>query len=240
MTTSVGSAATPVLADLNDQWARLNDRLESPSDVDELLAQLAREEAYAGHVPADLDEVLALVAESPDPRLAVLVRLGQSGSQMAVRVVVQAFLGRVVTLAARYASTDFEHQVTHGVSVLWNLVVAYPLARRPKVAANLAMDLLKHMDRPSRRELPAGDLRDDLIQSPSPGTTGPTADRLLAGALSEGILDHDAARLLARIYLREESYAAIAADTGLSQPALRKRASRAIAALRAHAPLLAA
>lgn len=194
-----------------------------------------------------LGQVLGLVSERPDEVLGVLVGAARAGDTLASRVVLQAMLGKLVRMAQvdRYAVVD------DYVAALWCTVATYPLAARPRrIAANLALDTLKAVQRERR---PPGDtaaspqaVSEDADLRPAAlvgfGREVPvdlTAIRVISAAEHRQLLDPSTGALLHSVYAEGLSGRAAADRHRTSPAAVRVRCSRAIRALTDHAAVLA-
>ncbi|SDV00919.1 DNA-directed RNA polymerase specialized sigma subunit, sigma24 family [Microlunatus sagamiharensis] len=205
----------------------------------------ARVEALAGcSRPGD---VLARVPEDPDAVLLALLEEAVAGDGLAARVVLQAFLPKLV----RMAGLDRAAEVDDYVTALWCEVVAYPVGRRrTSVAANLVLDTLKavHRDRrpgcdvavpPDLVVVAAERGPGHLVGSEPPGPGGPSADAVLRVAREHHLVDPGTRELLHSVYAEGLSGAAAARLHGLSPGAVRSRCSRAVRVLARHPALLA-
>lgn len=229
--------AHTIITDLNTQWTRLNTGHEQAPQV------AASLDAWRRHCPDlttinTLNDALWAIEVNDDQVLACLITAGLNGDTIAIRTVVQAFLPRVIRLAT--GSTDpFTDAVLDGVEALWDLVATYPLARRPKIRANLAMDLLKVMRRRAVvREFPH-DPRDRSVFEVPAAEHSPTADTVLGRARGLGLLTDEEAWMLDQVYVADVDRQEVADRLGISNACLRQRCSRAVARLREHAAELA-
>lgn len=98
---------------------------------------------------------LAAEQHGNDEVLAALLRLAQSGDELAARTLLQVMLGAVVRLAARtvhHADGDLEESRARAVAALWAAIRAYPLDRRRRNHADrLSLDVLSALTRDRRR-----------------------------------------------------------------------------------------
>lgn len=194
-----------------------------------------------------LGQVLGLVAQAPDEVLGALVGAARTGDMVAARVVLQTMLGKLV----RMALVDPYAGVDDYVAVLWCTVMSYPLVSRPRsIAANLALDTLKAVQRERR---PSGDeaaapevVNEDADLRPAAlvafGREAPadlTAVRVIAAAEHRRLVDAETGALLHSVYAEGLSGRAAADRHCTSPAAVRVRCSRALRSLADHAPLLA-
>ncbi|PZF81009.1 hypothetical protein [Jiangella anatolica] len=227
---------TGVAGRLNDEWDRLC--------ADGRAATVAR---WAAAEPAladcrDLGDVQTAVTAgrlAADAVLLALLRLAHDGEPLAGRTVLQLMLGKAIRIAAGQAGRDSRECLEHAaVAALWTVIATYPTERRPvKVAANLAMDTLGIVSRElahGRTEAPSEPGTLAAVLGAGPGDDG-AADldlaELLAWAVDAGAVSAADAGLLLDIYAPSpglEGGAAAAERAGLSWPAARQRASRAV------------
>ena len=176
---------------------------------------------------ASLAEVLDAVRAHPDEALGGLLGASASGDQLAGRVVVQAMLGKLVRMAA----CDRDHDLGDYLLAVWELVRTYPLAARPRsIAANLVLDTLKRVRRHGVATEAVLDCQEPGRRLHSPWRVGASVDAVLDAAVRLGLLDQPGRGLLEEVYLDHP---------GPRPAATRKRCSRLIHQLRAHAPELA-
>jgi len=198
-----------------------------------------------------LDEVLGLASTGNDAVLAALLARAHEGNRLAARTVLQAMLGRLVRMASR----DRSSPVDDYVGALWCVIAAYPLANRPaRIAANLALDTLKTVQRDRRWsrqgtasvDLP-GPVLDLLLEQSRQRATLDHAGELrqvsAAAVIDAGtrlrLIDEATSRLLQHVYVEGLSGREAAARGGTTAGSLRVRCSRAVRQLAAHAPVLA-
>ena len=185
--------------------------------------------------------VAAADRQGADAILLTLLELAAEGEQLAGRTVLQLMLGKAVRIAASHtgrADRDTLEQLA--VAALWDVIATYPIARRrQKVAANLAMDTLRHVVTelaPDRHETPT---EPDVVSGHHADDETPDHDRpvdlelleVLAWGVDREVLTRDEATILVRVYSPgpgQEGGAAAAAELGLTWPAARQRCSRAI------------
>jgi len=237
---------------LNLEWARL---CEAPASGEALDRWAVAQPVLAG--ARSLDDLRSRVGgddvEARDAVLLALLELAQGGDQLAGRTVLQAMLGKAVRVANGVADRpdmhgDREEAVSVAVAALWQVIATYPVLARPsRVAANLALDTVALVQRGHtgssyfRRtfpEMPVADLRTvgegvhhDVGPDQPPGPADAELYVLLAWDVRAGVLDLDAARLLARVYTVDQDGVpvdgrAIAAQEGISWSTLRQRCNR--------------
>ncbi len=164
-------------------------------------------------------ERLAEVAGDPDAALWVLLAEHAAGDPVAGQVVLRAMLGKLVRLAA----CDPVARLDDYLAAAWERIATYPLARRHRVAANLALDTLKAV----KREQRSG--RACVAVDPGPGMG---ADAVLAVAAQLGLLEEGARRVLEAVYVEGCSGPDAARRLGTTPGAVRVRCHRAVARLR--------
>jgi len=238
---------------LNDEWHRLCLAPDSTAVLDGW-GRSHPGLAGCGSLPELLSRVCGGEGPSRDRVLLELLALSRQGDRLAGRVVLQAMLPKAVRLAMTVVRRpdvlgDQEEALARAVAALWQVIATYPLTARPgRVSANLALDTLAVVQRghtgsshfrPSFPEQPFADLT-QLGEAgrcdTEPGElTGPVDAQLLvllAWAVRTGVLEHHEALLLARIYLgpaldgQPADGPAVAAEFGISWPALRQRCHR--------------
>lgn len=237
---------------LNRDWDRL---LADPASAAACASWGRREPVLAAL--SGLSEVPGLVLADGDAVLLALLRCEQAGLPLAGRTVLQLMLPKAVRIAASQAGADGrEEAVAAAVAALWQAVACYPTERRPvRVAANLAMETLAG----TRRELTAArrqreatelvGLAAERLAAPASEASPQPCDlelhEALVRAVRQQVIDLGEARLLARVYAvaadgRPLDVRAVAAEEGLSWPALRARCSRSTRRLAAARARLAA
>lgn len=183
-----------------------------------------------------------------DAVLLALLRLAHDGDALAGRTVLQLMLGKAIRIAGGHAGRDSRESLEHAaVAALWTVIATYPTERRPtKVAANIAMDTLGAVSRDlahRRAETPTEPDTLAAVLGCDPGTGadgvpggGARAGdidlaELLAWAVDAGAVTAAEAGLLLDIYAPAPGLAggaAAAERAGISWPAARQRASRAV------------
>lgn len=229
-----------IVADLNDEWAGLD-------DGGEVAGWGSRHAALRGC--ADLRDVLIAVPDDPDGVLGALLEESAAGSPLAGRTVLQAMLGKVVLMA----QGDPLVGTSAYVAAMWERIRTYPLDRRPRhIAANLALDTRKLARRDADREhrvtpWPPGAAFADLVdRERARGET--TSDRdsamLTAGdviraALELELIDRTAGELLGAVYADGLSGREVSRRLATTPQAVRQRCRSAVRRLADHAPELA-
>ena len=151
--------AMPTLTSLNDEWLHTG----------------LREFASGPWAGRSAGDVLGLVRAEPDRVLLGLLALARDGDRLAGRTVVQALLGKLVTMAVADRRLPFDDLL----AALWVRLATYPIERRPaKVAANLVLD--------ARKDVLAEQRGLRAITSHVPSPSGPGAAAVLDAALAAG------------------------------------------------------
>ncbi len=254
----VRSGRSGIFRQLSDEWARLC----GLSSAQHNLRRWATAEPVldgATSLGDLLDRIDAGDHDEADRVLLALIRLAQGGQQLAGRVVLQAMLPKIarMTRTLRPSSNDdrwAEDRQHIAVATFWEIVYAYPVARREsRVAANLALDTLHRLTSEQRKpmvEVPLDpeEAADRLAQrsyvDPHERLGTVTADSGLLEVIIWGVtveaVTRDEAALLIRAYLPPPGVAggaAVAGEIDVTQAAVRQRISRArrrlIAAVRA-------
>lgn len=242
-----------LVGQLNREWDRL---LADPASADACARWRQREPALAGL--GGLAQIADRVAADPDAVLLALLRCAKAGLPLAARTVLQLMLPKAVRIARSQTGVDGrEEAVAAAVAALWQAVACYPVQRRPvRVAANLAMETLAG----TRRELAAArgqreatdlaGLSAEWLEAPD-SAAGPARPcdlelhEALLRAVRQEVIGLAEARLLARVYGvaadgRPRDARIVAAQEGMSWPALRARCSRSTRRLAAARTSLAA
>lgn len=197
---------------------------------DRLAATLAALDADWADVQARYPELrpterLAQVAGDPDAALWILLAEHAAGDPVAGQVVLRAMVGKLVRLAV----CDPNARLDDYLAAAWERIATYPLVRRHRVAANLALDTLKAVKREQR-------------WGPTcvPADPGPAvgADAVLAAATQLGLLEDGARRALEVVYVEGCSGPDAARRLGTTPGAVRVRCHRAVARLRDNAEKL--
>lgn len=195
-----------------------------------------------------LTDVLQRVDHAPDPVLLALLSELAAGDDLAGRVVVQAMLPKLRSLARR----DPHHDVADYLSWFWLRARNYPVARRPRqVAANLALDTLKSAKRSLRTAeepwIAEGEEGLDWLATEERrraeldhlgDVAALTAPRVIRAARELGLVDTTTCRVLMSVYAEGLSGEQAAARHHVSVATLRWRCSQAVRKLAAHAEAL--
>lgn len=251
---------SPLFRQLTQEWAELHAHTSTAG----IVRRWGRAEpALAGFTrPGDILDAID-EGEPPvkDELLLALVRLFQSGQQLAGRTVLQAMLPKLTKTATATnpalctsALNTWDEDRRHiTVAEFWDVMTHYPVLRRPgSVAQNLALETLHRVtgvrtprppvpvdtsepDAPQNRRAHTLDSTDD----PAAAVDGLSVDadllQVLTWAVNTSALTRHEAHLLATVYLPQKSceFAAAAAQLDLSESAVRQRCSRAARKLKA-------
>lgn len=229
---------TGVAGRLNDEW----DRLCADGRVAAVARWAAAHPALAGcRELGDVETTVTSDRTGADAVLLALLRLAHDGDALAGRTVLQLMLGKAIRIAGGHAGRDSRECLEHAaVAALWTVIATYPTERRPtKVAANIAMDTLGAVSRElahRRAETPTEPDTLAAVLGRDPGaddTDDGDVDlaELLAWAVDAGAITVSDAGLLLDIYAPAPGLAggaAAAERAGISWPAARQRASRAV------------
>lgn len=221
---------TPTLTALNREWVAL---------CAEHSALPARWRLTCGrHAVTDgLAGVLDAITADPDAVLVGLLSLQRAGESLAGRVVIQAFLGKLVRMAA----ADSVASLPDYLGAMWERVVSYPVARRrQRVAANLVLDTLKtvkSLGRQQGAELPGWEADFTPWRQGQVEPWG-DAERVLSVGVALGAITPRTRAALHSVYVEGRSSTAAGVHLGASAAAVRQRCSQGVRALRAIAPEL--
>lgn len=172
-------------------------------------------------------EALRRAAEEGDGWLGRLVEALHGGDELAGRVVVQHLLPRLAAMARRDSRLDVDELV----GALWLRLVAYPLDRRPSsIASNLVLDARKDV-LAERRPLP--------VTPPSEPRRHGVAARVLADAVSIGVIDARMGEVMSSVYVWGLSGDAAARRHGVTPTTVRWRCSAGMKRLAGARALLA-
>lgn len=177
-------------------------------------------------LPGTLTDVLDHIRRDPDPALAELLGALAAGEALAGRVVLCSFVPKLRLLA--------RDGLDEGalVGAFWEVIAAYPLARRrTRIAANLVLDCRKRALADLPREVPAGLWPGEVASPAEPDDV--RAAHVLARAAQLRLVTDSTVRVLDDVYCRGLPGRDAARLHGLSEPALRKRCSKAVARLAA-------
>lgn len=144
-----------------------------------------------------------------DALLHSLLTRHRSGDDLAGRVVLQAMLGRCM----RHVPTAFGRGLdgeSEALASMWTSIATYPLHRTTRVAMNLAMDALRHLQAAQNTLLAVGDAsevsecRNDPYETLS-GLSGPPssdeASKVILWGLDNDVITSAEAKMLAAFYL---------------------------------------
>jgi DNA-directed RNA polymerase specialized sigma24 family protein len=246
---------SPLYRQLIREWVQLNSLTSSTA----AMRRWGRlEPSLAGHRrPADLvDAIDAAPRHREDEMLLALIRLAQTGHQLAGRVVLQAMMPKLgkITIRTNGSSPSADNAWSEdrrhiAVAEFWDVLVSYPTGRRTtKIAANLALDTLHRLTagtRCAQPDLPIDPSEFALTHtsSESPSTyeldEATTAGELTTDAdliqvitwgVTHQVITQDQGQLLAVVYLPTQAGSgsdAAAHQLGISPAAVRQRCSRA-------------
>ncbi|MBB5787194.1 hypothetical protein [Jiangella mangrovi] len=234
-----------LVGQLNAEWSRLG---ADPRTESVVAGWAARHPELTGCLA--LGDVELAVAgadgEQADRILLALLRLTRAGDSLAGRTVLQLMLGKAVRIAMARAGRDTRPSLEHtAVAALWTTIATYPIERRPaRVAANIAMETLRAVTTELTHQLSETPTSPDVLAAdlaPLPPSSRTTADHellnLLTWAVDEGTITAADATLILDIYTPApgtDGGSAAAERHGLSWPAARQRASRAVRKVAAH------
>lgn len=215
-------------AALVEEWVQLN---QSPTSARAVALWRLLEPVFADcrelwHIPQMIDQA---DWDGKDEALAALIRLAQAGHSLAARTVLQCMLPALRNLQSSYRGTYLRSSELSGhrpgldkaetehfiVTECWELIMKYPLDRRPrKIAANLAKDTRKNSIAPphnspripvplSEIEEPADefDLEAEIVDDHQIALFSNDLTACLQWALDQGALTHKECDLLADVYL---------------------------------------
>jgi DNA-directed RNA polymerase specialized sigma24 family protein len=229
-----------VVDDLNREWRELLER--DGSALPPWAGPHAGQTGCSGLVA-----LVAAASRGDDEVLRPLLVESRRGDNLAARTVLQAMLGRLVQMARRDSRSDVDDYV----AAMWCVIARYPLAARPvRIAANLALDTLKMVQRDrdgtgrgQAAVLMSGPVLESLFEQ---GARLAGLDRAAelhalgaADVIEAGhrlrLIDDSTGRLLRHVYVDGLSGREAAARSGTSAGSLRVRCSRAVSRLAAHA-----
>lgn len=189
-----GKTSRDAFALLDAEWALLDQHADAARTVAAWLVDAGILEPDLG--PLTLTELRDVLAERDRRRgwahsdrwLTVLLRRAQGAGDegtLAARFIVQAMLPSAVRTAQRLAG-DFDERTDIAqvvVACLWQVVVTFPLERRPvRLAANVALETVHLATRETRRERPGSEGRepDEDLADASAGPAGLAEEEWLA------------------------------------------------------------
>lgn len=191
----------------------------------------SRHEALRGC--RDLHDVVSAMPAAPDRVLAALMVEVGEGCSIAPRVVLQAMIPKMI----RFAGVDPVAGVSDYLAHLWLRITTYPLDRRPtSIAGNLALDTLKAVKaEQAPRPVPVDDLHEC---TPSPPDEL-SARRLLRAAAELRLIDPITHATMFSVYAEGLTEPETAVRHRVTATTVRRRCTRGIRTLAAHATVLA-
>ncbi|WP_425310597.1 hypothetical protein AADG42_18080 [Ammonicoccus fulvus] len=186
---------------------------------------------------ASAAHVVTAIRTDPDPVLTALLVEAFSGCEVAPRLILQGLMPRLRSLAALDGQAEVGDYVTH----LWLRIRTYPLDRRPvRIASNLVLDTLKavHAERTPQRLHLRDPLELNTVVMEDPETPLPSAEHVLGLAADLGLIDPPTHATLVSVYAHGLSAPAAAELFRVSPTTIRRRCSRGLRTLRAHAQQL--
>ncbi len=243
---------SPLYRQLTQEWADLHALPSTSRQV----ARWARAEPRLSGYPspgAIVDAVDAADARGTDELLLALIRLFQSGQQLAGRIVLQCFLPKLcrtsthaTTLCTSTEDTWAEDRRHITIAEFWAVMADYPASRRTaSVAPNLVLDTLHRVSGARTPPRPEPVDPEELATSqliglaadnpPRVALDGLTADadllEVIHWGLTSDVLSREDAQLLVAAYLPEKrrgfGFDDAAQQLGLTPAAVRQRSSRA-------------
>lgn len=235
------------LGSLNREWVR--ELADSPTPTHWRCHPSLQSHTTLGAVITSLP---GAAAGTIDAVLHALVTLSHGGDDLARRTLLQTLLGRVQRMTYTAQARGLQDPVSAALQAALEAIASYPLHRRSKVAARLAMDCLSHLPRGTHAtELcTGGELLDELVHADQIAGRALVVDDgdrsrreavdLLLWALDTCVLTPDEAALLAQVHLPSTdhgehapapTFKQLACATATPAATLRKRASRATAKL---------
>lgn len=202
-----------------------------------------------------LDALVARITSAPpadaDAALVALVRRAVEGDVVAAWATLRCLQPAIAALASRFCwRTNRADVAAELLSYAWERIATYPVSRRPsKVAANVILDVRKRYLSAVVRPTAEVTLEED---APSTGSASSAEDEALArleppidvrsalrhvvnSAVDANDITPETAEVFWRHRVLGHSVAAIAADTGVTDDAVRRRVHRATTALARHA-----
>lgn len=246
---------SPLYRQLIREWVQLNSLTSSIS----AMRRWGRlEPSLAGHRrPADLvDAIDAAPRLREDEMLLALIRLAQTGHQLAGRVVLQAMMPKLgkITIRTNGSSPSADNAWSEdrrhiAVAEFWDVLVSYPTERRTtKIAANLALDTLHRLTagtRCAQPDLPIdpdefalahtsidSPLTYELDMAATAGELTTEADlvQVITWGVTHQAITQNEGQLLALVYLPTQARSGsdtAAHQLGITPAAVRQRCSRA-------------
>lgn len=141
-------SGTNVRTMMEHDWDQLCEQAETMTVPPTWAAELPPYALPANTVGVPLQHLLRLVSNRDDQVAIGLVKLSQTGNQMAGRILVQAMLPKLSAISRR----DINHDFADYVGIAWLRLMAFPVDKRSHaVLVNLTLDCLKWLSRQSAR-----------------------------------------------------------------------------------------
>lgn len=243
-----------VLRGLLEEWYLLH---QNPSTARIVTRWAHTEDVLTGHTsPGDIvDAVDAASPADKDRILIALIRLFQTGHQMAGRIVLQCFLPKLSTMVlTRYAMRTGECGTWNSdsrsliIAEFWEVLATYPTHRTTKIPSRLVLDTMHRVTRTKTYtgniEAPCdpiglderlhGESLDETAHEAGPPTTDLSADSdllaVLHWAYTTNVITKPEARLLSDFYLPQKARRTGPSGTATSSSsaAQRQRRSRVV------------
>jgi hypothetical protein len=238
-----------LIDDLDREWT---DLVRSAGFVADTESWLDRWPALRPYFRTDARPASArLDRTQADEILGALLAEHSAGSYPAGRMVLQCMLGAAVTIARRCQGRfpTYDDAIAETVTALWTAIATYEADRTDRVAGRLHFAVLEAVA--GRRTIKVADHEVPLpfdvldahalmLESAGPaldgthqlGVTGEVLE-VIAWGIDAGALTADDAALITRLYVADDTGstpdgATLAAELGVSHPALRQRAHRAV------------
>lgn len=233
--------ASPLFSQLIDEWIGLN---QTRSTISELDRWAVLEPVLAGYSwPADIvDAIDAAENTVKDTMLLALLRLAQTGHQLAGRILLQQMLpsiGKLTKTSPSQPSTDnrwAEDRRHIAVAEFWDLISNLNLDHHDHgIATTLHMRMVSRIfgRRRPHHTFPVGDADDVWTRAAAFGPLDhaepehPTLAEVLQWGVRTQVITANDAALLTHIYIGEHTAVEAAASFGLSHAQTRQRCSRA-------------
>lgn len=217
-----------ILDDLDHEWRSV----ASTRLATQRLHQWATTEPALAHLH-DLRHVVSYLhrrhpAVVTDPILGALLR---QNDDLAHRAVLQALVpGLGAMTSALHRHGDYSETAAIVVASCWQRICTYPIRRRPRSVARYLLLDARQIARRLMHDTSvfAGTL--DPLFSRAVEDTPSSSEELsyvLKAALDDGVIDRDAARLIAATRIAGVAFDELAARSGRGEAALRKQRARA-------------
>lgn len=235
---------SPLFRQLVTEWIRLN---ADPTPAATMQRWGRTEALLAGYRrPADIvDAIDQATPADQDALMLALIRLTQAGQQLAGRILLQQMLPKLGRMVLRTAGTTTdttwaEDRRHIAVAELWDIIIGYPVQRRPaKVAANLALDTLNRITRTgTSNEEPIADIynEDTIIRHAAADEPAHhlavNLTQIVTWGINHNVITTEAGHLLTAIYTHGETPTQAAQRLGTNPGTIRTRCSRAAQRLR--------